>query len=291
MASIISAGTTSGTALNVSADTSGQLQLATGASATTAVTIDTSQNVGIGTTSPSFKLQANSNGSQLLLDNSSAGQFTQINWANTGSTKANAYWDNTNNQFYFGTDVAYPLLFKTNASERMRIDSSGNVLVNTTSVIGVSKQSVAYNGATNWGIGINDTSSTSGSSFIQFQTGGTTRGNITNNANSGVLYNVTSDQRLKENIQDAETASSLIDVLQVRQYDWKENGIHQRYGFIAQELLNVAPEAVYQPNNPEEMMAVDYSKLVPILIKAHQEQQTIINDLKARIETLEGAKL
>jgi hypothetical protein len=48
MASIISAGTTSGTALNVSADTSGQLQLATGASATTAVTIDTSQNVSIG---------------------------------------------------------------------------------------------------------------------------------------------------------------------------------------------------------------------------------------------------
>ena len=57
MASIISAGTSSGTALNMTADTSGQLQLATGASATTAVTIDTSQNVGIGTTSPSSKLE------------------------------------------------------------------------------------------------------------------------------------------------------------------------------------------------------------------------------------------
>lgn len=45
MASIISAGTTSGTALNMTADTSGQLQFATGASATTALTIDTSQNV------------------------------------------------------------------------------------------------------------------------------------------------------------------------------------------------------------------------------------------------------
>ena len=55
MASIISAGTTSGTALNMAGDTSGQLQLATNGT-TTAVTIDTSQNVGIGTTSPGTKL-------------------------------------------------------------------------------------------------------------------------------------------------------------------------------------------------------------------------------------------
>ena len=54
MASIISAGTTSGTSLNLSADTSGVLQLATNGT-TTAVTIDTSQNVGIGA-SPSFQL-------------------------------------------------------------------------------------------------------------------------------------------------------------------------------------------------------------------------------------------
>jgi hypothetical protein len=57
MASIISASTTSGTALNMSADTTGVLQLATGATPTTAVTVDASQNVGIGTTSPSAKLQ------------------------------------------------------------------------------------------------------------------------------------------------------------------------------------------------------------------------------------------
>ena len=55
MASIVSAGTTSGTSLNLSADTSGVLQLATNGT-TTAVTIDTSQNVGIGTANPSRKL-------------------------------------------------------------------------------------------------------------------------------------------------------------------------------------------------------------------------------------------
>jgi DNA polymerase III alpha subunit len=75
---------------------------------------------------------------------------------------------------------------------------------------------------------------------------------------------------LKENIQDADSASSLIDSLQVRKFDWKTDQTHQRYGFIAQELVTVAPEAVHQPEDPEEMMAVDYSKLVPMLVKEIQ---------------------
>jgi hypothetical protein len=74
MASIISAGTTSGTALNMAGDTSGVLQLATNGS-TTAITIDTSQNVGIGTSSPSAKLDVSAGTNlnlgitQLALDN------------------------------------------------------------------------------------------------------------------------------------------------------------------------------------------------------------------------------
>jgi len=93
MASIISAGTTSGTALNMTADTSGQLQLATGASATTAVTIDTSQNVTLNNVIPS------------------------------GSTAP------TNGMFL---PAANTVGLSTASTERMRIDSSGNVLVGTT---------------------------------------------------------------------------------------------------------------------------------------------------------------
>jgi hypothetical protein len=91
-------------------------------------------------------------------------------------------------------------------------------------------------------------------------------------------YNITSDQRLKENIQDSDSASSLIDALQVRQYDWKSNGSHQRYGFVAQELVTVAPEAVYQPEDTEQMMAVDYSKLVPMLVKEIQSLRKRLAD-------------
>jgi hypothetical protein len=69
--------------------------------------------------------------------------------------------------------------------------------------------------------------------------------------------------------------------LQVRKFDWKSDGSHQRYGFIAQELVTVAPEAVHQPEDTEKMMAVDYSKLVPMLVKE-------IQSLRARVAALES---
>ena len=56
---------------------------------------------------------------------------------------------------------------------------------------------------------------------------------------------------------------------------------------IAQELQSIVPEAVSSPEKPEEMFGVDYSKLVPLLTKAIQEQQDTIEDLKSRIEVLE----
>ena len=69
--------------------------------------------------------------------------------------------------------------------------------------------------------------------------------------------------------------------MQVRSFDWKADGEHQTYGFIAQELETVAPYAVSKGETEDDMWGVDYSKLVPMLVKE-------IQDLKARVQELEN---
>ena len=123
---------------------------------------------------------------------------------------------------------------------------------------------------------INDATGT----YDRFYRGSSIVGSITTDG-SNTAYNTSSDQRLKENIADADDAGSKIDAIQVRKYDWKADGSHQDYGMVAQELIEVAPEAVSAPEDPEEMMGVDYSKLVPMLIKE-------IQSLRARVADLES---
>jgi hypothetical protein len=161
----------------------------------------------------------------------------------------------------------------------MTLNASGCLLVGTTTAQGT-VGSFYSSGNTLWATGTNSNNhpfvvqNTNGGSvnLVAFQTGsgnGSTVGSITYNG-SITLYNTTSDQRLKENIVDAPEFGNVIDAIQVRSYDWKASGNHQRAGFIAQELVTVAPEAVHQPTDAEEMMAVDYSKLVPMLVKEIQ---------------------
>jgi hypothetical protein len=126
---------------------------------------------------------------------------------------------------------------------------------------------------------------TAAANFAIFYNGnGSAIGSIqTSNATAGttVSYNTSSDARLKENIQDADDAGSKIDAIQVRQFDWIESGEHQKYGMVAQELQTVAPEAVSGDADSEEMMGVDYSKLVPMMLKE-------IQSLRARVADLES---
>lgn len=165
-------------------------------------------------------------------------------------------------------------------TQAMTLDASGNLLVGTTSAYNSARVSVLAAGGSG-GIVFSVQNNNDTYYPANFRnTSGTSVGSISCTA-ATTSYNVTSDQRLKENIVDADSASSLVDALQVRQYDWKADGSHQRYGFVAQELVTVAPEAVHQPADPEEMMAVDYSKLVPMLVKE-------IQDLRKRLAALEA---
>ena len=120
MASIVSAGTTSGTSLNLSADTSGVLQLATNGT-TTAVTIDTSQNVGIGTASPAQKLDVQ------------AADYVAVRTLSTNSsidTRLQSF--STGNYGYVGTVSNHAFSVITNNAERMRVTSAGIVGIGVT---------------------------------------------------------------------------------------------------------------------------------------------------------------
>jgi hypothetical protein len=273
MTTTINASNSGGGGLVQTADASGILALQT--AGTTAVTIDTSQRVGIGTTSPT-------NGKLVITGNSvTTAQGIRL----TGDT-ADARFiceSATLGAGILGTFSTHAQLFYTDSTERMRISSSGNVTAGGTTSYGL------ITSAASSGYCFGTDSVSNGADHFRFTTGGgTTTGSITRVGGTGVAYNVTSDQRLKENIQDADSASALVAALQVRQFDWKADNSHQKFGFVAQELLTIAPEAVHQPSDTEEMMGVDYSKLVPMLTKAIQEQQALITSLTARIAALEG---
>jgi inorganic pyrophosphatase len=121
----------------------------------------------------------------------------------------------------------------------------------------------------------------------------TSRGSIDYNRAAGqVRYNVTSDRRLKSNIHDSESALSTLDQIKVRSYTWTETGYGVEYGFVAQELNEVAPDAVKVGDDGDEVVdtwAVDNAKLVPLLTKALQEALQKIDAMETRLAALEAA--
>jgi hypothetical protein len=225
-----------------------------------------------------------------------SGTRTQIDAANsdgstTGAIVFGAVTDNVGTDIQFSTRPASGSL-----SERMRINSVGALLIGKTSDsianTGISAAGSATGGghltATNNGsaaFALNR-GSTDGQ-IAQFNRDGSIVGTISVTS-SATGYNTSSDRRLKSNIQDAASASSKIDAMQVRQFDWNVDGSHQDYGLIAQELEPIAPIAVCHGDDDDDMMSVDYSKLVPMLVKALQEAMTRIGTLETEVKALKG---
>lgn len=101
-------------------------------------------------------------------------------------------------------------------------------------------------------------------------------------ASAAVLSN--SDERLKENIYPIDNALSRVGQIEGVYFDWKKGGDRQ-VGVIAQQVEKVLPEVVSQ--DKDSYLSVDYSKIVPLLIEAINEQNSIIMDLEERISKLE----
>ena len=300
MASTISAGTTTTTALVQTADTSGVLQLQTNGT-TTAVTIDTSQNVGIGTTSPNIF----SRPSGLSVGISSANNaFLQINSA-TGSQAEVAIGVNAVRQASIFSDAStfsliaatsIPMVFGTANTERARIDTSGSFIVgatNTTSwgAIGINSKSTAASQQcfSGWN------ADTSGTRYFAYFGVGATYTNVGSIYYNGTatIYGSVSDERLKTNIVDANSGLAKLANVRIRSFDWKDSGNHTDFGVVAQELNEVAPEAVGQGIDKEDgsidkPWSVDTSVLTPAIIKAIQELSAQVTTLQTQVTALQA---
>ncbi|MBK7761902.1 MAG: tail fiber domain-containing protein [Bacteroidetes bacterium] len=107
---------------------------------------------------------------------------------------------------------------------------------------------------------------------------GITIGSITQNSLTSIAYNTTSDERLKTNIMETKYGLETINQIEVKDYCYKEDLKNEQTGFIAQQLYKVYPQAVLKGGDEAKTdpWMVDYSKLSPILVKAIQEQQEIV---------------
>ena len=185
------------------------------------------------------------------------------------------------------------MAFYTEATERMRLTSDGNLYVGTTSPVAGAKVAVNWNSFNQHGLIFRTLSATYNASPVIFlNSGGGLVGDISQ-SESIVSYNSASDYRLKENVAPMTGALVKVAALKPCTYTWKVNGAAGQ-GFIAHELQEVVPDcvtgtkdAVNKDGKPKHQ-GVDTSFLVATLTAAIQEQQVLIQDLTARLTVLEA---
>jgi hypothetical protein len=263
---------------------------------------DASGNVGIGTSSPSGNLNVNTTGNT---------QVT-ISAGNTGLSRLVFQGQVSNNRGfidYDNTSSVRAMIFRTDETERLRIDSSGNLLVGTTSLLtgnprlnvsstgGYTATLVQTDNLDRVAVSIQNIYSRSGQNgtMLQFlDNTGAERGSI-KSTNTTTTYATSSDYRLKHDIQPMTGALAKVAQLKPVTYKWNADD-SQSQGFIAHELQEVVPECVTGEKDAVDKdgkpvyQGIDTSFLVATLTAAIQEQQAIIESLKTRIEALEGTQ-
>jgi hypothetical protein len=308
----LSAGSASAPALTTSGDTNtgvlfpaaDTVGITTGG--TERVRVDSSGNVGIGTSSPSFTF-----GKGLMVNNAGSATLRLNNSTDSVNAEISSY---TGGLLCY-TLTSHPILFGIGGSEKARIDSSGNLLVGQTGQNSSEKFGVTQS-SNGMGIQVRNTNAsfsshslfvaadrntTNGSfNYISCYNYGSSgyrfyvldSGNVQNINNS---YGAISDAKLKENVTD--TTPKLEKLNQVRIVNYNLIGEQQKQiGVIAQELEAIFPSMVEELTDRDQegndlgttTKSVKYSVFVPMLIKAIQEQQALITQLQADVAALKG---
>jgi len=263
-------------------DSSGVLNIGSGQ-----IYKDASGNLGIGTSSPTQKLQVYSSAG-------SGGQIQVTNSA-TGATLTDGvlFGYDGSNDVIINNQEATSLKLYTSGSERARIDSSGNLLVGATTAFSSSKVLISCSMNAFNGLVMRDTG-TVGGNYVQFVNDTPAQaGAITHNGSTTVLYTTSSDYRLKDTIEPMKNALDRVSLLNPVTFKWKSDGSNGE-GFIAHELQSVIPgavcgekDAVDSDGNPKHQ-GVDASFVVATLVAAIQELKADLDAAKAEIAALKG---
>jgi hypothetical protein len=275
-----------------SGSSNGQLALYTTASGTSTerVRVDASGNVGIGTSSPGQKLE---------VYNAGGGPTFRVTSADTGTGSGNGFsigLDNTG-AAYLTQNENQPLILLTNATERARLDSSGNLLVGRTSAFAAgqgSSPSLQVSTAGSGGIALTNGSNAlfiyrDNTNQITYFYNGSNQASLTA---AGAWTNA-SDAKLKKEITTIKYGLDTVLATQPRSY--KRVDVDGDYvGFVAQELKEQVPEVVFGSDTVQ--YSVDYGSLVAVAFKAIQElkalvdaQASTITQLQADVAALKGA--
>jgi len=249
--------------------------------------IDSSGNVGIGTDSPTGLLHLAAENAHVIskVMASTSGYDAEL-WLGRNDTrkaiiKAEQISANSDHDLVFFTNGP-----SADATEKMRLDASGNLLVGTPSQINTSKTNILGTASTNV-LGLK----TEHNNYLISGFSSTTEvlrvegdGDVLNQNNT---YGALSDERLKSNIVDASSQIDDIMAVQVRSYTLDSTG-DTHIGVVAQELESSGMSGLVSEDK-DGMKSVKYSVLYMKALKALQEAMTKIEDLEARVATLEGA--
>jgi hypothetical protein len=275
--------------------------------------IDSSGNVGIGTSSPGYTLDVRATTGSISSTSTTGTNYAKLQCTNSGGSYQFGIDNSAGSNF--GSSVAYaraiwndsasaPTILYTNSAERMRIDSGGGVRIGITTNI--------FNAATSEKLSVKNTvlgcaatfqitdatggypvlyissldTTNSSQSALNFFRSGSSVGSIGTTA-SATTYNTASDYRLKENVAPITTGLATISALKPITYDWVSAN-EKGEGFIAHELQEIVPLAVTGTKDAVDAdgkpvyQGVDYSKIVVHLVAAIQELSAKVTALESK---------